>query len=201
MTSRRPRIRRPGRRVVPSDRSPTTRRTRPARPRAHTDTYHGHFARLVPDEQVVEVLEFETADPGPVRRDDDNDDAHGRGWGHRGPRRARGGADGAFPRPTTSWARGWRSVILPRWWSRRKKVANARAGGAAPADDQPALRGTWPPLTRAATPATLPACDIAAAAPVWSSTYWSKNARVTRPATPPPDSLPRTGPEWSRRAG
>ncbi|GAA2479425.1 SRPBCC domain-containing protein [Streptomyces longisporus] len=30
---------------------------------AHTDTYHGHFAKLVPDEQVVEVLEFETADP------------------------------------------------------------------------------------------------------------------------------------------
>jgi uncharacterized protein YndB with AHSA1/START domain len=30
---------------------------------AHTDTYHGHFARLVPSEQVVEVLEFETADP------------------------------------------------------------------------------------------------------------------------------------------
>nr|WP_240942812.1 SRPBCC domain-containing protein [Planosporangium thailandense] len=29
----------------------------------HTDTYHGHFARLVPNEQVVEVLEFETADP------------------------------------------------------------------------------------------------------------------------------------------
>ncbi|MBG0857427.1 SRPBCC domain-containing protein [Streptomyces spinoverrucosus] len=29
----------------------------------HTDTYHGHFAKLVPDEQVVEVLEFETADP------------------------------------------------------------------------------------------------------------------------------------------
>jgi uncharacterized protein YndB with AHSA1/START domain len=28
-----------------------------------TDTYHGHFARLVPDEQVVEVLEFEAADP------------------------------------------------------------------------------------------------------------------------------------------
>jgi uncharacterized protein YndB with AHSA1/START domain len=28
-----------------------------------TDTYHGHFAKLVPDEQVVEVLEFETADP------------------------------------------------------------------------------------------------------------------------------------------
>jgi len=29
----------------------------------HTDTYHGHFARLVPNEQVVEVVEFETADP------------------------------------------------------------------------------------------------------------------------------------------
>ncbi|MFD6297896.1 SRPBCC family protein [Streptomyces sp. NPDC060235] len=28
-----------------------------------TDTYHGRFARLVPDERVVEVLEFETADP------------------------------------------------------------------------------------------------------------------------------------------
>jgi uncharacterized protein YndB with AHSA1/START domain len=28
-----------------------------------TDTYHGHFRRLVPNEQVVEVLEFETADP------------------------------------------------------------------------------------------------------------------------------------------
>ena len=31
---------------------------------AHTDTYHGHFARLVPDEQVVEVVEFEATDPG-----------------------------------------------------------------------------------------------------------------------------------------
>src|SRR5262245_39550274 len=28
-----------------------------------TDTYHGHFAKLVPDEQVVEVVEFETEDP------------------------------------------------------------------------------------------------------------------------------------------
>jgi uncharacterized protein YndB with AHSA1/START domain len=28
---------------------------------AHTDTYHGHFARLLPNEQVVEVFEFETA--------------------------------------------------------------------------------------------------------------------------------------------
>lgn len=31
---------------------------------AHTDTYHGTFVKLVPDAQVVEVVEFETADPG-----------------------------------------------------------------------------------------------------------------------------------------
>lgn len=30
---------------------------------AHTDTYHGTFTRLVPNEQVVEQLEFETDDP------------------------------------------------------------------------------------------------------------------------------------------
>ena len=29
----------------------------------HTDTYHGRFVRLVPDELVVEVVEFETEDP------------------------------------------------------------------------------------------------------------------------------------------
>ncbi|MGI5380010.1 SRPBCC domain-containing protein [Streptomyces sp. CA-251387] len=28
-----------------------------------TDTYHGRFVRLVPDEQVVEEVEFETGDP------------------------------------------------------------------------------------------------------------------------------------------
>ncbi|MGH3491695.1 MAG: SRPBCC domain-containing protein [Sciscionella sp.] len=28
-----------------------------------TDTYHGHFVALVPNERVVEALEFETADP------------------------------------------------------------------------------------------------------------------------------------------
>src|SRR5215217_5669224 len=27
---------------------------------AHTDTYHGRFLKLVPNEQVVEVMEFET---------------------------------------------------------------------------------------------------------------------------------------------
>jgi uncharacterized protein YndB with AHSA1/START domain len=30
---------------------------------AHTDTYHGRFVRLVPGEEVVQVVEFETADP------------------------------------------------------------------------------------------------------------------------------------------
>jgi len=30
---------------------------------AHTDTYHGRFVRLIPNEQVVEVDEFETDDP------------------------------------------------------------------------------------------------------------------------------------------
>jgi uncharacterized protein YndB with AHSA1/START domain len=30
---------------------------------AHTDTFHGRFLKLVPDEQVVEVVEFETDTP------------------------------------------------------------------------------------------------------------------------------------------
>jgi uncharacterized protein YndB with AHSA1/START domain len=30
---------------------------------AHTDTYHGRFVKLVPNEQIVEVDEFETDDP------------------------------------------------------------------------------------------------------------------------------------------
>lgn len=30
---------------------------------ADTDTHHGHFVKLVPDEQVVEIVEFETTDP------------------------------------------------------------------------------------------------------------------------------------------
>jgi uncharacterized protein YndB with AHSA1/START domain len=30
---------------------------------AHTDTYHGRFVKLAPNEQVVEVVEFETTDP------------------------------------------------------------------------------------------------------------------------------------------
>ena len=30
---------------------------------SQTDTYHGRFARLIPDTEVVQVIEFETADP------------------------------------------------------------------------------------------------------------------------------------------
>ena len=30
---------------------------------AHTDTYHGRFVRLVPETEVVQVIEFETDDP------------------------------------------------------------------------------------------------------------------------------------------
>lgn len=30
---------------------------------AHTDTFHGRFVKLVPNEQVVAVVEFETDDP------------------------------------------------------------------------------------------------------------------------------------------
>ena len=30
---------------------------------AHTDTYHGCFVKLVTNEQIVEVVEFETTDP------------------------------------------------------------------------------------------------------------------------------------------
>jgi len=30
---------------------------------AHSDTYHGRFVTLVPNERVVEVVEFETSDP------------------------------------------------------------------------------------------------------------------------------------------
>ncbi len=38
-------------------------RDRVGKTTAHTDTYHGRFVALVPDELVVEVDEFETADP------------------------------------------------------------------------------------------------------------------------------------------
>ena len=44
---------------IPSDAG----RTGAGKTSARTDTYHGTFVRLVPDEQVVQVLEFETSDP------------------------------------------------------------------------------------------------------------------------------------------
>jgi uncharacterized protein YndB with AHSA1/START domain len=37
--------------------------TKTGKTTAHTDTYHGRFVKLVPNEQVVEVDEFETTDP------------------------------------------------------------------------------------------------------------------------------------------
>lgn len=49
---------------------------------SRTDTYHGHFARLFPDRQVVEVMEFETADPAlgrPMTVTTTLTDAHGSG--------------------------------------------------------------------------------------------------------------------------
>jgi uncharacterized protein YndB with AHSA1/START domain len=37
--------------------------TRDGKTSPHTDTYHGRFVQLVPNDRVVEVDEFETADP------------------------------------------------------------------------------------------------------------------------------------------
>jgi uncharacterized protein YndB with AHSA1/START domain len=37
--------------------------TKTGKTTSHTDTYHGRFVTLVPNEQVVEVLEFETTEP------------------------------------------------------------------------------------------------------------------------------------------
>jgi uncharacterized protein YndB with AHSA1/START domain len=37
--------------------------TGPGKTSARTDTYHGHFTKLVLNEQIVEVDEFETTDP------------------------------------------------------------------------------------------------------------------------------------------
>jgi uncharacterized protein YndB with AHSA1/START domain len=37
--------------------------SQPGKSGGHTDTYHGRFVRLVPDEEVVEVSSFESADP------------------------------------------------------------------------------------------------------------------------------------------
>jgi uncharacterized protein YndB with AHSA1/START domain len=60
---------RPARAARSGSRSRTRRGPRPYEARtaagksaAHTDTYHGRFIRLVPDQQVVEAFEFETPD-------------------------------------------------------------------------------------------------------------------------------------------
>jgi uncharacterized protein YndB with AHSA1/START domain len=37
--------------------------TRTGKTTAHTDTYHGRFVKLVTNEKVVELVEFETTDP------------------------------------------------------------------------------------------------------------------------------------------
>ena len=37
--------------------------TQAGKTNAHTDTYHGRFIKLVPSEQVIEIVEFETTDP------------------------------------------------------------------------------------------------------------------------------------------
>ena len=47
------------RRPIPDLAYRTTSRPRQVRPTAHTDTYHGRFVKLVINEQVVEVVEFE----------------------------------------------------------------------------------------------------------------------------------------------
>ena len=55
-------VRRPRRWLVP-DLAHLRAPTGTGKTTAHTDTYHGRFVKLVENEQVVEVVEFETADP------------------------------------------------------------------------------------------------------------------------------------------
>ena len=85
---------------------------RAGKTREETDTYHGRFVKLVPDELVVEIDEFETADSD-ARRDDD----------HVHPHRRRGGTEllgiheglpTGFPRPITRPAGTRRSRGLRR---------------------------------------------------------------------------------------
>ena len=52
----------PAKAACSGSRSRTTRRPGPARQTAHTDTYYGRFVKVVPNEQVVEVVEFKTTD-------------------------------------------------------------------------------------------------------------------------------------------
>ena len=65
---------------------------------SRTDTYHGHFARLVPDQQVVEVLEFEAADPALLLRAEGRIRVAGRACG----------AHGAYGKAVAATGRGRR---------------------------------------------------------------------------------------------
>jgi hypothetical protein len=51
---------------APTGRAATSRVRR--QDQRHTDTYRRRFAKLVPNERVVEVVEFETEDPALVVR-------------------------------------------------------------------------------------------------------------------------------------
>ena len=77
-----------------------------------TDTYSGEFDELVPDEQVVERIEFETDDPDLSGADDDDvDAARGRGR-HRGRARCTRASRTSYRPRTTPPAPGCRSTKL-----------------------------------------------------------------------------------------
>ena len=90
----------------------------------HTDSYHGHFARLVPNEQVVEVVEFETADPdlgGAMTITTTLTDAAGGTDIHI----RHDGIPDKVPPPTTRPAPGCRWQASPGW-SRRPNALSPR---------------------------------------------------------------------------
>ena len=75
---------------------------------AHTDTYHDRFVKLVTNEQVVEVVEFETTDPALRGRDDDHDRTRRCGRRHRDPRCTRRVPPGLS---TADNEAGWQSSL------------------------------------------------------------------------------------------
>ena len=86
--------------------------------RPQTDTHHGRFVRLVPSEQVVQVVEFETDDPalqGEMTITFTLADAQG-GEGGTEILAVHEGVPEACPPPRTSWGGRcpWRSSR--RWW-------------------------------------------------------------------------------------
>jgi Activator of Hsp90 ATPase homolog 1-like protein len=56
-------VRRPRRWLVPDLAHVRRAQTGTGKTTAHTDTYHGRFVELVTNEQVVELVEFETTNP------------------------------------------------------------------------------------------------------------------------------------------